>query len=533
MPEFFSSQRPLLSGKRWMVTADHPLAVKSAASILQSGGDAVEALVAANLVMTVVNPHMCGLGGDLFALVYRAENRQLKALDAAGFAPGKASLERYLEKGIEQIPATGIYTCTVPGAVAGWQALLDEYQCSGLDTLAGQAIGYAREGFPAYRTLIDAIVKKRAQLEASPEAVSVFLPAGQPPKVGDVIMQPSLADSLALIADQGPEALYRGELAEKLVDHSDRLDGFFSPEDLGDYQVIWKQPLTAEYRGYTLATQPPPSQGLALLMQARMREQLDPGAMKPGSAEIVHHMVEAKKQVFAERDQYVCDPAFHPIPLDYLMSAKKSLKLADQIGERAAPLTCQYRFARGGEDTVYMTAVDERGNAAVMIQSLFQEFGSCVMVPETGIFLHNRGRGFSMNRKHPCRLEPRKRPYHTLQPLMVLDGGEPFLLLGTPGADGQTQTNMQVLVNLIDFGVDVQSAVDAPRWRSMPNGQLLVENRFPPETVDHLSKQGHRIEQVPDFSTLMGSAQAIKIDRQQQVLTGGADGRRMASGLGS
>ncbi len=532
MREFFRNQRPLLTGSRWMVTADHPLAVEGAASILEGGGDAVEALVMANLVMAVVNPHMSGLGGDLFALVYRADNRQLRALDAAGFAPANASLEVYLEKGIEQIPATGIHTCTVPGALAGWQTLLNDYQCSGLDTLIGQAIRYAREGFPAYPTLIDAIIKKRTPLAASPEASSIFLPGGQPPHVGDIIKQPGLADSLALIADQGTEALYRGELGARLVDHSDQLGGLFSPEDLADYQVIWKQPLTADYRGYTLATQPPPSQGLALLMQARMLAQVDIGSLQPGSAELVHRMVEAKKLVFAERDNYICDPAFHEIPLDYLLSSEKSTELADLIGTRAAPLTCRYRFARGGEDTVYMTAVDERGNAAVLIQSLFQEFGSCVMVPGTGIFLHNRGRGFSMNPNHPCRLEPRKRPYHTLQPLMVLDGDQPFLLLGTPGADGQTQTNMQVLVNLIDYGVDVQSAVDAPRWRSMPGGELLLENRFPLQTVDYLAKQGHHIEQLTEFSPFMGSAQAIKIDREQQLLTGGADGRRMACGLG-
>ena len=532
MGDFFTNHRPVLTGSRWLVTADHPLAVQAAASILEGGGDAVEALVAANLVMAVVNPHMSGLGGDLFALVYRAQTRQVKALDAAGFAPGRASIDAYLDKGIEQIPATGIHTCTVPGAVAGWQALLSEYQCRGLDTLIGHAISHAKDGFAAYRTLIDAIIKKRSHLSASSEAASIFLPGGQPPGVGDLIRQPGLADSLVRIADQGPDALYRGELGEKLVECSDKLDGFISPEDLADYRVLWKQPLTAGYRGYTLTTQPPPSQGFALLMQAQMLELADLGSMKPGSAELVHLMVEAKKQVFSERDRFVCDPAFHPVPLDQLLSLEKSQELAHRITERAAPLTCGHKFARGGEDTVYMTAVDEQGNAAVFIQSLFQEFGSCVMVPGTGIFLHNRGRGFSMDRTHPCRLEPHKRPYHTLQPLMVLDGDQPFLLLGTPGADGQTQTNMQVLVNLIDFGADVQSAVDAPRWRSMPDGELLLENRFPEATIERLAQQGHRIERLTYFSPVMGSAQAISIDRRRQLLTGGADGRRMGCGQG-
>jgi gamma-glutamyltranspeptidase/glutathione hydrolase len=529
MSEFFRNHRPPLTGSRWMATADHPLAVQTAASILERGGDAVEALVAANLVMAVVNPHMCGLGGDLFALVYRSEDQQVRALDAAGFAPLKATVEAYLEKGIEQIPDTGIHTCTVPGALAGWQALLDRFGCPGLDTLIGYAIVYAREGFGAYGTLIDAISKRRTQLLVSSEAAPSFLPGGRPPKAGHLIRQPHLADSLALIADRGPEIFYRGELGEKLVDFSTSLGGFFSQEDLADYRVIWRQPLQADYRGYTLATQPPPSQGMALLMQSQVHDQADLGAMKPGSAELVHFMVETKKLAFAERDHYICDPAFHPVPLDHLLSFATAGERAAQIGERAASLPCRFRFARGGEDTVYMTAVDEQGNAAVLIQSLFQEFGSCVMVPGTGLFLHNRGRGFSMNPNHPCCLEPRKRPYHTLQPLMVLDGGLPRILLGTPGADGQTQTNMQVLVNLIDFGVDVQGAVDAPRWRSMPDGELLLENRFPMGTVEQLAGKGHKIVRLDTFSPLLGSAQAILIDRHNGVLTGGADGRRMAS----
>ena len=271
---------------------------------------------------------------------------------------------------------------------------------------------------------------------------------------------------------------------------------------------------------------------MALLLQARILEQLELAVRKPGSADLIHLMVEAKKQAFAERDQYICDPAFQAIPLEYLLGSAKTSEMAGRIGARASSLKSRHRFARAGEDTVYMTAVDERGNAAVIIQSLFQEFGSCVMVPGTGIVLHNRGRGFSMNPAHPCSLEPHKRPYHTLMPLMVCAGDEPCLLLGTPGADGQTQTNMQVLVNFLDFAGDVQGAVDAPRWRSMPDGELLLEQRFPEGTLAGLSRKGHQVYQVAEFSPLMGSAQAIFIDRERQLLSGGADGRRMAYGLG-
>lgn len=532
MQEYFTNYRPMLMGSHWMVTADHPLAAQAAGSILDQGGDAVDALVLANLVMAVVNPHMCGLGGDLFALVYRAESRQLRALDAAGYAPGQASLNSFREMGMRKIPATGIHSCTVPGALAGWQALLDDHGSFGLDTLIGRVIGYAKDGFPAYPTLIDSIVKRRKLLADSQATASIFLPGGQPPKVGQLIRQPGLAESLALIGDQGPETFYRGVLGEQLVHHSDKLGGLFNLEDLADYRVIWKEPLTAAYRGFTLATQPPPSQGLALLMQARIVDQTDLSSLQPGSADLVHLMVEAKKQAFAERDTHICDPGFHSVPLDDLLGTAKTLELADRIQARAGEQPSRYRFARGGEDTVYMMAVDTGGNAAVLIQSIFQEFGSCVMVPQTGMLLHNRGRGFSFNPNHPCRLEPRKRPYHTLHPLMVLEGGQPCLLLGTPGGDGQTQTNMQLLVNLIDFGADAQGAVDAPRWRSMPDGELLLENRFPETTLHRLSDKGHHTQQLPAFSPVMGSAQAIRIDRQQRLLTGGADGRRMAYGLG-
>lgn len=532
MREYFRNYRPMLMGTRWMVSADHPLAVQAAATLLDQGGDAVEAVVLANLVMSVVNPHMCGLGGDLFALVYRSDSRRVRALDAAGFAPLKASLESYAAMGLKQMPATGIHTCTVPGALAGWQALLDEYGDLGLDRLMAPAIDYARDGFPSYGKLIRSVEKKREHLLSSEAAASIFLPGGRPPKLGDPIKQPALAKSLELIADRGPEALYRGPLGDELIRCSRELGGCLDFDDLADYRVIWKPPLTSTYRGYTLATQPPPSQGVALLMQARILEQIDFGSLEPGSAELVHLMVEAKKLAFAERDRHICDPEFHSPPIDDLLGTDTARRQAGLIGEQAGVQTCRHRFARGGEDTVYMMAVDGQGNAAVLIQSIFQEFGSCVMVPQTGMLLHNRGRGFSMNPDHPCRLEPRKRPYHTLHPLMVMQENRPCLLLGSPGGDGQTQTNMQVLANLIDFDADVQGAVDAPRWRSMPDGELVVENRFPEKTIQELVQKGHVVKQVEGFSSLMGSAQAIRIDRESPLLTGGADGRRVGYCLG-
>ena len=531
MSQHFKAYRPLLMGTRWMVTADHPLAVQAAASLLENGAHAVDAAIMANLVMTVVRPHMCGFGGDLFALIYSAEKQELKALDAAGFAPGAASLETYRDRGIKEIPATGIHTCTVPGALAGWQALLDAYGTFGLNALLDKVIPYADEGFPAYVELIDAISNKREILLKSATAASIFLPDGHPPRQGDLIKQPLLANSYRLLAEQGPDAFYRGRLGDDLVAHSRSLGGFFDQKDLADYQVIWKNPLVGSYRDFQICTQPPPSQGITLLMQAHILENLDISALAPDSPELVHYMVEAKKLAFADRDRYVCDPGFHEVPVGHLLDRTSAQEQAGRIGKQAAKNVGYRKFSSSGEDTVYMMAVDSQGNAVVLIQSLFQAFGSGTMVPQSGMMLHNRGRGFSMDPVHPNRLEPRKRPYHTLLPAMVLKSGRPHLLLGTPGGDGQTQTNIQLLTALIDFDAPAQGAVDAPRWRSQPDGPLWLENRFPQSTISELAARGHDVKKIDAFAGDMGSAQVIFLDRNRGVLMGGADCRRQAYGL--
>ena len=531
MNQHFRAYRPMLMGTQWMITADHPLAVQAAASLLEKGANAVDAAVMANLVMTVVRPHMCGFGGDLFVLVYTAEDQQLKALDAAGFAPQDASLESYNRNGISEMPATGIYTCTVPGALAGWKALLDAHGTCGLDALLSKTIPYAQEGFPAYVELIDVISSKRDDLSKSPAAAKIFLPGGNPPQLGDIIRQPQLADAYELIAEQGPDIFYHGKLGDYLVSHSRELGGFFKHEDLADYQVIWKQPLSGSYRGYQLCTQPPPSQGITLLMQAHILEHLDINSMPPDSSDLIHTMVEAKKLAFADRDKYACDPGFHDVPLENLLNRESAREQAKRIGSQAANKVSPRKFTQGGEDTVYTIVIDAQGNAVVLIQSLYQGFGACTMVPQSGMMLHNRGRGFSMDPSHPNRLEPRKRPYHTLHPAMVLKSGRPHLMLGTPGADGQTQTNMQLLTALIDFQAQAQGAVDAPRWRSQPDGSLWMENRFPTDTVRELAEKGHVIKKVDSFAADMGSAQVILIDRDRGVIMGGADCRRQAYGL--
>ncbi len=533
MLDHFITHRPLLMGTRWMITADHPMAAQAGASLLDSGGNAVDAAVAANLVMTTVRPHMCGLGGDLFMLIYKASTGQLEVLNASGRAPAGATREAYEDRGYRAIPATGIHAVTVPGAIAGWQAALEKYGTRGLDTLLALALPYARDGFPVYGELIQFIQERRDDLLASGAAGEIFMPGGHIPRVGQRLVQPRLAESYQALMEDGPDAFYHGRLGETFVAFAEAAGGFFDAADLAGHTVAWQTPLTTDYRGFTIATAPPNSQGIALLMQANMLGQGNLAALPVDSAELVHLMVEAKKLAFADRDTHVCDPDFHPVPVDAMLApAAAAGQIARIDPDRAAGTFAPRDFTRGGEDTVYLTVVDAEGNAVVLIQSLYEAFGACLMVPETGMLLHNRAGGFTLEAGHPNVLGPGKRPYHTLHPAMILRDEKPAILLGSPGADGQTQTNIQLAVDLIDFGADAQQANEAPRWRSNPDGSLMIEDRFPAQTIAGLKARGHDVHVLPPYATIMGSSQVIVIDRENGVLQAGADPRRQAYAIG-
>ncbi len=530
----YPAHRPVVMGIHWMITADHPLAAQAGASVLESGGNAVDAAVAANLVMAVVRPHMCGLGGDLFALIYKGDTGRLEALNASGRAPGRAHPAFYKNKGYVTMPESGILTATVPGAVHGWQEALERHGSRPLDRLLSKAVEYAEKGFPVYGELRRAIEERRDLLIRSPDAAKTFLPGGNVPEVGQRLLQPDLAESLRKLAERGPDTFYRGELGQALIALSRASGGLFDEEDLAGHTSTWVEPLRTGYKGYEICTQPPNSQGIALLMQANILENIDISSMGSDSAELIHTMVEAKKLAFADRDRYVCDPDFHAVPTAEMLSKSHGRKQAARIDrDLAAGALMPADFTSGGEDTVFLAVVDGEGNAVSLIQSLYEEFGSCVMVPGTGIMLHNRGRGFSLDPDHVNCLGPGKRPYHTLHPAMVLKKGKPCLVLGSPGADGQTQTVIQLLVRMLEFGADVQETVEAPRWRSMPEGSLFMEGRFPSGVIMALRSMGHRIERCSAWDDIMGSAQSIRIDRERGVLSGGADPRRQAYAIGS
>ena len=533
MTSAFTSHRPVVMGTKWMITSGHPLASQAGAAILEKGGNAVDAAIAANAVLNVVRPHMCGIGGDAFIILYVAREKEIKALNASGRSPYKATRDFFVKMGMEKIPDKGILTATVPGAVDGWITALENHGTMPLETLLQRAIEYAERGFPVYEELSLVIENESSLLERCPDSERIFLTNGRLPKPGELLVQNDLAESLKKIAEGGKDAFYRGELGRALVKFSRENDGLFTEKDLEDHCSTWVQPIETAYKGYRICGMPPNSQGIALLMQANIVENFDLTKLGHNSADYIHLLVETKKLVFADRDKYVCDPDFHPIPVEKMVSkayAKKQMSRIDL--SRAALDVSPTSFSSTGEDTVYLAVVDQEGNAVSMINSLYEAFGSGMVVEGTGIMLQNRGKDFSLDSAHLNCIEPHKRTYHTLSPCMILKRERPFMVLGTPGADGQTQSLLQVIANIIDFNADVQEAIESPRWRSNPGNMLLIESRFPNTVIEGLKAQGHQIELLPDFSSICGGAQGIVIDLENRVLMGGADPRRQSYAIG-
>lgn len=529
----FTSHRPVVMGTDWMIVSGHPLASQAGATVLQEGGNAIDASIAANAVLGVVRPHMCGLGGDLFALVYMARAGELKALNASGRSPYGASREAFLDKGLDAIPQKGVLSATVPGVIDGWSELAEKFGTLGLDRLLSRAIDLAENGFPVYKELSRFVEKESKLLKGSATAEKAFFSRGRAPLPGELFVQADLADSLKKIAREGRDVFYQGDIGEAFLDFSRPSGGLFTRQDLTDHTSTWQDPIQTEYRGFSLCTQPPNSQGIAWLMQANIVENLDLVRLAQEPADYMHLLIEAKKSTFVDRDRYVCDPNFYPVPVERMLGKDHARKLLARIDmDTAATHMAPTDFISAGEDTTYLAVVDRDGNAVSLIQSLYEAFGSGVMIEGTGILLQNRGYDFRLDADHVNRIEPHKRPYHTLTPAMIFRNGRPFIIMGSPGADGQTQTLMQLTADLIDFGADVQEAVEVPRWRSNPDNSVLMEGRFDEDIIKNLRAKGHKVEIRPEWDPVCGGAQVIMIDRENDVLMAGADPRRQAYAIG-
>lgn len=529
-----AQDRPEVQGREAAVVADHPLAAAAGMDVLRRGGNAVDAAITMAAVLAVVRPHMNGVGGDAFLLLREGRSGEVRALNGSGRSPAAATPAAMRELGYTEMPDTGIHSVTVPGAVRAWAEALRRHGTIPLDDALSPAIRYAEHGFPVSEKLAADIAASRGTIEADPALAAVFLPDGAPPAPGSVLYQQDLARTLQEIAREGPDAFYIGDIARRIDAFMSSAGGLLTLGDLAEHSPLWQEPIAAAYAGYRVLAFPPNSQGLALLMQMNMAELYDIGSMGHNTPEYVHTLVELKKLAFAERDRYVTDPSFSEIPLDRLISKQHASQLVDRFRTGASGGDETGSGDSGGEgdgDTVFLAAVDRHGNAVALIQSLYGSFGSGRMVPGTGIVLHNRGSLFTLEADHANVLAPGKRTYHTLAPSMALrEDGSLYMVFGTPGGDGQTQTLMQVFNNIALFGMTPQRAVEAPRWRSWSDGVLQVEVGIPERVRMQLAALGHQLQLQEGSSPSLGGAQVILIT-PEGVRAVGADPRREAYGI--
>lgn len=511
------------------VVADHPLAAAEGMNVLRRGGNAVDAAITMAAVLAVVRPHMSGVGGDAFILMREGRSGRVRALNGSGRSPAAATTDTLRALGFTEMPDTGVLTVTVPGAVRAWAEALRRHGTIELIDALEPAIRYAEEGFPVSEKLAADIASAQARIAGDPALAAVFLPNGRPPEPGTILKQPDLAQTLRQIARNGPDAFYIGPIAQRIDQFMREAGGLLAIGDLADHSPLWQEPISTTYAGRRVLALPPNSQGLAMLMQMNMAELFDLREFGHNSARYVHTLVLLKQLAFAERDRHVTDPSFAEIPLDRLISKEYARALVQRM--QAASDAIPPAPREGNGDTVYLAAVDQHGNAVSMIQSLFAPFGSARMVPGTGIVLHNRGALFSLDPDHINVLAPRKRTYHTLAPAMALNpDGSLFMVFGTPGGDGQTQTLLQVFNNIAIFGMSPQEAVDAPRWRSYPDGTLRIEAGVGAETLEGLERYGYTLRVEPAPEPDLGGAQVILL-LPSGVRVIGADLRREAFGI--
>jgi gamma-glutamyltranspeptidase/glutathione hydrolase len=509
-----------------MVATSQPLASAAGLRILQQGGNAVDAAVAAAAVLCVVEPMMLSPGGDMFAIVWDAKRKELKAINASGRAPLSASIDELRKRGIDQMPAAGIHTVTVPGAVDGWAKLIERYGTMTLAQVLQPAIEYAERGFP-----VTDVIASDWQVGLShkdhPDFAATYLPNGKPPTPGEIFTNKNLATTLKKIAAQGPEVFYRGEIAAKIVKFCNEEGGLHTRRDFANHSSNWVDPISTIYRGYTVYEMPPNTQGLAALQMLNILEGFDLGKLGHNTAEYLHLLVEAKKLAFIDRARHIADPDFYRVPLDKLLSKDYAAELRKRIDlGRVVEQTTS--GPRGGEDTTYLTVVDKDRNVVSFIQSIFSAFGSGLVAGDTGIILHNRGAGFSFDPKSPNKLEGGKRPFHTIIPAMAFKDGKPWLSFGVMGGDMQAQGHVQVLINIIDFGMDVQRAGEQPRFRHFDSG-LALESAVGADVRKGLEAKGHKLTISPG---MFGGYQAIMIDPKSGALFGGSDPRKDGCAIG-
>ena len=527
-------------GRNGMIATSQPLASAAGLRVLQQGGNAIDAAVTAAALLAVVEPTMNGLGGDLFALVHEGANGTIKALNASGRAPAAATLGEFRQRKLDQIPYRGPLSVSVPGVVDGWSELLSKYGTLTLAQALQPAIDYARDGFPVAEIVSVQWKDAEETLARDPAAAATFLPGGKAPSAGEIFRNPRLAATLEALAKGGRDAFYRGPIGHAIVADMKRRNGLFADADFAEHTSTWVEPLSTNYRGYDVLELPPNTQGIVALEMLNILEGYNLKTLGHNTAPYLHLLVEAKKAAFADRDAWLADSSSVPpavtrrlLSKEYAAERRKAID-PNRAADSYPALVLDGRTAQeqpppeARGDTIYMTVADSKGNVISLIQSIFENFGAGIVAGETGIVLHNRGSLFSLTPGHPNALAPGKRPFHTLVPAMVLKDKRLWLSFGVMGGDMQPQGHVQVLLNIIDFGMNVQEAGEAPRFRHSSLG-LALESAISAEARSGLTERGHRVvSSVGAF----GGYQGILIDPRSRVLMGGSDPRKDGLAIG-
>ncbi len=522
-----AGRSPVLA-RNGMVAASQPLASQVGLQVLRDGGNAVDAAVATAATLALVAPMMTGPGGDMFALAYISATEELVGLNGSGFSPEAANVDFFESRGLKAIPANSPFSVTVPGAVDGWARLLEKYGTMTLAQVLQPAVEYAEQGFPVSEIFASNWAQYGAAFEDDPEFVRGYYTDGRAPKHGDVFMNRPLAWTYRQIASGGRDAFYKGEIAERIVDRLNGLGWPVTMEDLAFQHSTWVEPISTDYKGHRIYELPPNGQGMAALEMLNLLEGYDLKASGHNSARYVHLFVEAKKLAFADLAAWLADPARSALPVptivskEYARQRRKRIDANKAAGEVETGISGPVQWIEGSGDTVYFAVVDKDRNAVSFINSIFHGFGSGIVVPGTGIILQNRGALFSLDRDHPNRIEGRKRPYHTIIPAMAFRHGKPWLTFGVMGGDLQPQGHVQVLLNMIEFGMNVQEAGEAPRASHSTGGGVGLEDGMDPEVGPALRRMGHEVRK----SGPMGGYQAIEIDWERGILLGGTDPRK-------
>lgn len=522
-----------------MACTSQPLATQAALDILKNGGNAIDAAIAANAVLGLVEPTGSGIGGDLFAIIWSNEKQKLFGLNASGRSPRSLKLDYFTENGYEKIPAYGPLPVSVPGCVDGWYEMHGMFGKLPMENILQPAIKYAREGFPVSELIAYYMNSGTSYLKRFPNVADVYMPGGHAPRKGEIFKNPALANTLEKIARGGRDEFYRGSIARIISDFIQEQGGFLSYEDLARHRSEWVDPISSDYRGYTVWELPPNGQGTAALQILNILEGFDIKEMGFGSAEYIHHFVEAKKLAFEDRAQYYADPAFNDLPVQELISKEYAAERRKLIDPDRASRQLNAGNPEHG-NTIYLTVADKEGNMVSLIQSNYRGMGSGMCPPGLGFILQDRGELFTLEEGHNNVYAPGKRPFHTIIPAFITKDGNPLMSFGVMGGAMQPQGHAQIVVNIVDFGMNLQEAGDAPRIRhtgsSQPTGGIMtdggnvnLENGFRWEEIQKLIRKGHSVQwNLGGY----GGYQAIMKDPENGVYYGASESRKDGQAAG-